>query len=63
MVPEVFIQLEKMPMTQNGKIDKKALPKPLAQPENLKAPETQMQKKILFDKYEKDKNKKGVINP
>lgn len=23
MVPEVFIQLEKMPMTQNGKIDKK----------------------------------------
>ena len=28
MVPEVFIQLEKMPVTQNGKIDKKALPKP-----------------------------------
>lgn len=47
MVPEVFIQLEKMPMTQNGKIDKKALPKPLAQPENLKVPETQMQKKIF----------------
>ena len=23
----------------------------------------QMQKKILFDKYEKDKNKKGAINP
>lgn len=36
-----------MPMTQNGKIDKKALPKPLAQPENLKVPETQMQKKIF----------------
>lgn len=47
MVPEVFIQLEKMPMTQNGKIDKKALPKPLAQLENLKVPETQMQKKIF----------------
>lgn len=47
MVPEVFIQLEKMPMTQNGKIDKKALPKPVVQPENLKEPKTQMQKKIF----------------
>lgn len=47
MVPEVFIQLEKMPITQNGKIDKKALPKPIAQPKNLKEPETVMQKKIF----------------
>lgn len=47
MVPEVFIQLEKMPITQNGKIDKKALPKPVAQPKNLKEPETVMQKKIF----------------
>ena len=41
MVPEVFVQLEKMPVTQNGKIDKKA------QPKNLKEPQTPMQKKIF----------------
>lgn len=40
MVPDVFIQLEKMPMTQNGKIDKKALPKPVSEPKNLKEPQT-----------------------
>ncbi len=38
---------KKMPLTQNGKIDKKALPKPVAQPRNLKEPETPMQKKIF----------------
>lgn len=47
MVPDVFIQLEKMPVTQNGKIDKKALPKHVSQPENLKEPQTLMQKKIF----------------
>ena len=47
MVPDVFIQLEKMPMTPNGKVDKKALPKPVAAPANLKPAETPMQKKIF----------------
>ena len=47
MIPEIFVQMEKMPVTQNGKIDKKALPKPAAQPKNLKEPETLMQKKIF----------------
>ena len=47
MVPDVFIQLEKMPVTPNGKIDKKALPKPISKPQNLKEPETPMQRKIF----------------
>ena len=47
MVPDVFIQLDKMPVTANGKIDKSALPKPVSQPQNLKEPETLMQKKIF----------------
>ena len=33
-------------MTQNGKVDKKALPKPVSAPTNLKAAETPMQKDL-----------------
>ncbi len=47
MVPDAFVQMDKMPLTANGKIDKNALPKPVSQPGNLKEPETPMQKKIF----------------
>jgi amino acid adenylation domain-containing protein len=50
MVPRVFIPLNRIPLTSNGKVDKKALPNPDLLPEygkrKIKSPETETQKMV-----------------
>jgi amino acid adenylation domain-containing protein len=48
MVPSVFICLDAMPMSDNGKIDRKALPKPDVNllRENYEAPQTDLEKDL-----------------
>jgi amino acid adenylation domain-containing protein len=47
MVPDVYIQLEEMPLTQNKKIDKKALPKPIMKQGDNEVPKNSTQQKIF----------------
>ncbi|MBP5467090.1 MAG: amino acid adenylation domain-containing protein, partial [Clostridia bacterium] len=49
MIPKVIMQLDRMPLTQSGKIDKKALPEPEIKEDGkkqTKQPTTELQKKL-----------------
>ena len=46
MVPSFTMQIDKIPLNQNQKIDKKALPLPKRNPEDYEAPETETEKII-----------------
>ncbi|OPD17797.1 hypothetical protein AL709_18590, partial [Clostridium botulinum] len=51
MVPSYFIQIEKLPLTLNGKLDKKALPEPYRKINTgveYEAPRDEIQEKILL---------------
>ena len=47
MVPEVFVELEDMPMTPNKKIDRKALEKPEISDAEVVPPENETQEKLV----------------
>lgn len=47
MLPDIYMKLDQMPMTQNRKADRKALPKPEIKAAAVRPPETDMQKKLL----------------
>ena len=47
MVPSVTMQIDKIPLNQNQKVNKKALPRPERKAENIVAPENQTQQKIF----------------
>lgn len=50
MIPQYFLELEKIPLTSNGKIDKKALPNPeISLPgTEYKAPRNQLEKNLVI---------------
>ena len=47
MVPAVTMQIDEIPLNQNQKVNKRALPKPEKKQEELIAPETETQKRIF----------------
>lgn len=63
MLPMYFIRLEEMPLTDNGKIDKKNLPKPqefgMAGPADFRAPTSELEAKIA-EIWQEVLNRKNV---
>ena len=49
MVPTAYMQLEKMPLNPNGKINKRELPEPIVQSETECVPPADAKEKILFN--------------
>lgn len=47
MIPEVYMQLDQMPLNPNGKIDRKKLPEPEMDLGQIIAPETEKEKQIF----------------
>ena len=51
MIPSYFVQIDKIPLTPNGKLDMKALPDPImaaiATAKNFSAPRSEMEKKLV----------------
>ena len=47
MVPAVTMQIDKIPLNQNQKVNKRALPVPQKQAENITPPENEVQQKIF----------------
>ncbi len=47
MVPTYFVPMESFPLTQSGKIDRKALPEPVAAEENYIAPRNEVEEKLV----------------
>ena len=47
MIPSSFTQLDKMPVTPNGKTDLKALPEPIVQRQEMVPPQNEQQQQLL----------------
>ncbi len=56
MVPDAYMRLDVMPMTPNGKINRKALPLPVIKAEEIVAPENEMEKELLDIAFDLLKN-------